>query len=180
MLYIPHGGGPLPLLGDPGHRELVTFLRGIPEALPRPRAILVISAHWEEEVATVQAGPHPDMLYDYTGFPPESYQLSYAAPGSPELAEEIVSLLRSAGIQSSKNTQRGYDHGLFIPLMLMYPDADIPCLQLSLRKDLDPQFHLALGETLAPLREPLALDSKRLRLKSWFDELDGLDADFLD
>ena len=127
VLYIPHGGGPLPLLGDPGHEELVQFLREIPTRLPRPEALLVVSAHWEAPVPTVQGAPQPGMLYDYYGFPDESYQLQYPAPGAPELALKIVQALDAAGVQTARDNERGFDHGLFVPLLLMYPEADIPC-----------------------------------------------------
>ena len=152
-LYIPHGGGPLPLLDDPGHTQLVRFLRNCPALFDRPRAILVVSAHWEEAVATILGGEQPDLYYDYNGFPPESYMLRYPAPGHPELARQLGTLLEHSGIRWQLDTTRGYDHGLFVPLTLMYPDADIPCLQLSLLGSLDPAAHIELGRALAPLRE---------------------------
>ncbi len=153
IVYIPHGGGPLPLLDDPGHRRLVEFLKGLRTQVTRPEAILVISAHWEEPVATVLGAPHPPMLYDYYGFPEEAYQVTYPAPGHPELAARIVHLLEKAHIPARIDTRRGFDHGLFVPLMLMYPRADIPCLQLSLLQGLDPAAHIALGKALRSLLE---------------------------
>ena len=132
ILYLPHGGGPLPILGDPGHARLVEFLSRIRDALIAPRAILVISAHWEEAVPTVGSGASPALIYDYYNFPPESYEITYPASGSPGTADRIVSLLEESGIDCVADRDRGFDHGMFIPLKLMYPDADIPCVQLSL------------------------------------------------
>ncbi len=152
VIYIPHGGGPLPLLGDPGHQSLIRFLKNYPTKISRPEAILVINAHWEEEAATIQANSNPGMFYDYYGFPQESYEIKYPAPAALELAEEISKLLKNAEINYKQDSERGYDHGLFVPLKLMYPDADIPCLQLSLLKNLDPESHINLGEALSELR----------------------------
>jgi len=152
ILYIPHGGGPLPLLDHPGHKELVFFLKTFASRIRRPSAILVISAHWEETRPALTSAARPGMLYDYGGFPEEAYRLSYPAPGSPPYAESIRTLLADSGFAPTLDPNRDYDHGLFVPLMLMYPDARIPCLQLSLLKSLDPAEHLALGRALAPLR----------------------------
>ena len=151
ILYIPHGGGPLPLLGDEGHQELVGFLRSFAVSLTRPKAILVISAHWEATVPTVTAGAMPSLLYDYYGFPDEAYHLQYPAPGDPALAGRIESALREAGLPVVMDTGRGFDHGMFVPLTLMYPEADIPCVQLSLIRGLDPALHLRIGHALAAL-----------------------------
>jgi len=153
VLYISHGGGPLPLLGDAGHLAMVEFLKGLPATLHRPKAILVISAHWEEKEATVLESPKPPMVYDYYGFPPDAYTFSYPAPGNPALALKISSLLKEAGIPTLSNAQRGFDHGVFIPLMLMYGDADIPVIQLSLIRGLGAAQHLALGRALTVLLE---------------------------
>lgn len=153
ILYLPHGGGPLPLLKDPGHQALTDFLTRIPERLATPEAILVISAHWEAPRVTITTAAQPDLLFDYYGFPEAAYQLRYPAPGEPALAAEILQRLKQAGIEADGDHQRGFDHGLFVPLLLMYPDANVPCVQLSLHQDLDPQAHLALGEALAPLRQ---------------------------
>lgn len=151
LVYFSHGGGPLPLLGDEGHAAMIRFMRALPATFNTPEAILVISAHWEERVPTLQAAPNPAMFYDYYGFPPEAYQVNYPAPGDPVLASEIAGQLKSAGIPSALDTQRGFDHGLFIPLLMMYPDANIPSLQLSLIQGLDAGAHLALGRALRPL-----------------------------
>jgi len=157
VLYIPHGGGPLPLLGDPGHAELVRFLSSAAESLPRPDAVLVVSAHWEEPAVAVTSGSHPELLYDYYGFPEESYSITYPAPGSPALAARIAALLEGAGIDCLQDPGRPFDHGMFVPLKLMYPAADVPCVQLSLVADLDPARHVAIGRALAPLRDEKVL-----------------------
>jgi 4,5-DOPA dioxygenase extradiol len=151
VVYLSHGGGPLPILGDPGHATMAEFMRRLGPRLRRPDAILVVSAHWEERVPTVQGGATPDLLYDYYGFPEESYHLSYPAPGDPALAARIVDLLTLGGVTAGVDYERGFDHGLFIPMMLMFPEAGIPALQLSLRHDLDAQAHLDLGRALGSL-----------------------------
>lgn len=152
VLYLPHGGGPLPLLGDVGHAGLIRFLQTIAAELGKPAAIVLISAHWEESVASVTSGLQPKLIYDYSGFSPESYAISYPASGAPQLAETIAGLLRVADIECRLDVRRGFDHGMFVPLKLMYPQADIPCVQLSLLHSLDPAAHVALGRALAPLR----------------------------
>jgi len=119
----------------------------------RPRAILVISAHWAEADFTLGSHPRPALIYDYHGFPPHTYRLSYPAPGDPALAASCVALLQDAGLTAREDPQRGFDHGVFIPLKLVFPEADIPVVTLSLRRDLDPAAHLAAGAALAPLRD---------------------------
>ena len=151
IVFVSHGGGPMPLLGDPGHREMVQRIKEITKTLKRPDAILVISAHWEERVATVTSGAKPDLIYDYYGFPPESYQIRYPAPGHPQLAQQVVAAIESAGLPVREDSRRGFDHGVFVPLILMYPEADIPVVQLSLVNSLDPQVHLAIGKALQAL-----------------------------
>jgi aromatic ring-opening dioxygenase catalytic subunit (LigB family) len=151
IVYFSHGGGPLPMLGDKGHRAMVEFMRQLSSRLKRPEAILVVSAHWEERVATLLGAQKPVMLYDYNGFPDEAYEIVYPAPGNPQLAERIVRLLHENNIQGRVDTQRGFDHGVFIPLKLMYPEADIPALQLSLLSGLDPVAHISLGQGLREL-----------------------------
>lgn len=152
VIYIPHGGGPLPILGDKAHEKMVTFLKEIVQDLDQPSAILVISAHWEEDQATTTGGNCPGLIYDYYGFPEEAYQLQYSATGQPQLAKEIFELLATHGIPAKVSEQRGFDHGMYIPLMLMYPAADIPCVQLSLLKNLDPKQHINMGKALRSLR----------------------------
>ena len=153
VVYLSHGGGPLPILGDPGHAAMAEFMRRLGPQLRRPEAVLVVSAHWEERVPTVQGGAAPALLYDYYGFPEESYHLTYPAPGHPALAARVVDLLTGQGITSGVDYERGFDHGLFIPLMLMFPEAEIPALQLSLRHDLDARAHVELGRALHGLMQ---------------------------
>jgi 4,5-DOPA dioxygenase extradiol len=152
IVYFSHGGGPLPILGDASHKAMVEFMRQLPSRLRKPDAILVISAHWEESMATLTGAPKPPMFYDYYGFPEAAYEITYPVPGSPDLANRIASLLIENDIAARIDPQRGFDHGLFIPLKLMYPRADIPSLQLSLLRGLDPAAHIALGKALRELR----------------------------
>lgn len=151
VVYLSHGGGPLPLLNDPGHLEMVQTLTPLAEKLIQPSAILVISAHWEEDRPTVTAAPAPPLLYDYYGFPEESYSIKYPAPGSPQLAEQLYQHLKAEGFQPEKDSERGLDHGVFIPLKIIYPAANIPCIQLSLVKGLQPDVHIELGRVLRKL-----------------------------
>lgn len=153
VLFVPHGGGPMPLMDEPNHHQLTAFLRSVGAKLPRPKAILVITAHWEEDVVSISSGSSPGMIYDYYGFPPETYSYKYPALGSPALAQTIAGLLDEAGIPANLNPTRGFDHGTFVPLMLMYPDADIPVVQLSLVAGLNPAAHIAIGKAIASLRE---------------------------
>jgi 4,5-DOPA dioxygenase extradiol len=153
MIFISHGGGPWPLLGDPRHKNLIEFLEKIPFTLISPSAILVISGHWEEDSPVIQSNAHPPMFYDYYGFPEESYQISYPAPGQPELAGKISAILNKNGIMAPLDSQRGFDHGVFVPLMIMYPEATTPCLQISLKNNLDAGDHIQLGKALRELRE---------------------------
>ncbi len=151
VLFLSHGGGPMPLLGDPDHREMVERLTEIAGQLRKPSAILVISAHWEEAVPTITSGANPSLIYDYSGFPPESYDIEYPCPGEPALARQIHQVLEQAGMSARLDDQRGFDHGTFVPLKLMYPKADIPCVQLSLVNSLDAATHLAMGRALQAL-----------------------------
>lgn len=158
-VFVPHGGGPWPFvdvgIGNKVELEnLAVYLRSL-ASLPKttPKALLVISAHWEQPVPTVMTSQQPPMLYDYYGFPPEAYQITWPAPGHPELASRVGSLLSTAGFSTANDTQRGFDHGTFVPLKLAYPKAEIPTVQLSLKRGLDPQEHLALGRALSPLRD---------------------------
>src|SRR5210317_683091 len=120
-MFLSHGGGPLPLLGDPAHEEMVQSLRSIAAAIERPEAIVVVSAHWEERVATITSAAIPPIIYDYYGFPPESYEIEYPAPGNPELARRLRSSLQASGIRAELDGDRGFDHGLYIPLRIVYP-----------------------------------------------------------
>jgi aromatic ring-opening dioxygenase catalytic subunit (LigB family) len=133
--------------------QLEAHLRGLIAGLEeRPRAILAISGHWEEAVPTVNSGAHPELLFDYSGFPDYTYQLTWPAPGSPELAGRVRDLLSLAGIEAGSDPGRGWDHGIFVPFKVMLPDADIPLVQLSMQHRLDPAAHLAIGRALKPLR----------------------------
>lgn len=152
VLYLPHGGGPLPLLGDPQHQALTQFFTQLGDKLATPAAILVISAHWESPQPALTAADNPALLFDYSGFPAQSYQLSYPAPGAPLLATQIAEKLQQAGFSPQLNTSRGWDHGVFVPLLMLRPQADIPVLQLSLLKGLDAKAHIALGEAISFLR----------------------------
>lgn len=154
--FIPHGGGPCFFMDDPraDWAPMADFLRSILPSLPeRPKALLIISGHWEEPRFTVHAGKHPELLFDYYGFPPHTYQLRWDAPGAPELAARIKALLDDAGIETGVEKQRGWDHGVFVPMKVALPDADIPTVQLSLKAGLDPADHIAVGQALAPLRD---------------------------
>jgi 4,5-DOPA dioxygenase extradiol len=153
IVYFGHGGGPLPILGDPGHKSMIEFLNRLPGQLKKPDAILVISAHWEETRATLLGAENPPMFYDYYGFPDEAYAIKYPAPGSPELAREVADRLKQKNVPVQIDPQRGFDHGVFIPLKMMYPAADIPCIQLSLLRGLDAGSHIALGKALRGLQQ---------------------------
>ncbi len=159
LVYVPHGGGPWPFVrvgigSEAEQADLAHYLRHV-STLPKaaPRALLVVSAHWEEKVPTVMSSKAPPMLYDYHGFPSESYQLSWPAPGEPAVAARVRELLGIAGFATGEDAERGFDHGTFVPLKLAYPDANVPTVQLSLKLGLDPQEHLAIGRALAPLRD---------------------------
>lgn len=158
-LFVPHGGGPCffmdPAGGppEPMWRPMQAYLAGLIASLPeRPRAILIVSGHWEAECVTVNVGDGQSLDYDYRGFPEHTYNLRYDAPGSPLVARRAAELLRDAGHDVSETT-RGWDHGVFIPMMVAAPAADIPIAQLSLRLGGDAAEHLAIGRALAPLRD---------------------------
>jgi len=154
--FISHGGGPWPWMPEAQatYRNLAASLAAMPGELGMaPAALLVITAHWEEPDFAVQAHPQPPMMYDYYGFPPHTYQVSYPAPGSPALAERVRGLIAATGLAAHLDGARGFDHGTFTPLAVMFPRADVPVVQLSLREDFDPAAHIALGRALAPLRD---------------------------
>lgn len=157
--YIPHGGGPCFFMdwtmGPPDTWDaMAAWLRGLAGQIgARPHAILVVSAHWEEDEITVTGASHPPLYYDYYGFPEHTYRLTWPAPGDPGLAAAVADLLGAAGIACRIDPARGYDHGVFIPFKLIYPQADIPVVEMSLRAGLDPAFHVRVGAALAPLRE---------------------------
>ena len=153
VLYVPHGGGPLPLMGEQSQEDITAFLARIGPSLPKPKAVLVISAHWEADQPSILKNPAPDLLYDYYGFPDAAYNLHYPIKGAPDIADKLAALLKQQGLDCAFNTQRGLDHGVFVPLMLMYPDADVPVLQLSLLSSLDPLAHIRLGQAFSSLRD---------------------------
>src|SRR3954468_10789115 len=142
VVFVPHGGGPWPFveMGFPPDdvATLAGYLRSVRDVPPEPpRALLVVSAHWEAGVPTVMTSARPPMLYDYYGFPPESYTITWPAPGAPALAARVRALLGAAGIDNADDPARGFDHGTFVPLKLTYPDAAVPAIQLSLKEGLD-------------------------------------------
>jgi len=179
----PHIGGPMPLMHGPEGDSLYKGMAEIPaHSIARPTSILIISAHWEEETVSVSSSPAPAMLFDYYGFPPQTYSYSYPAPGNPELAARVADLISTATGQEAKlDPKRGYDHGgeatlpdqqplpplpplpfshspprrplVFVPLLIAYPEADVPVCCLSLKAGLDPSEHIQIGEALTPLRD---------------------------
>ena len=159
-LYIPHGGGPCFFMDVPPGMpadmwdRMGDYLRNIAPSLEaKPKAVLVISAHWETPRPTLNTARQPSLLFDYYGFPEHTYHLTYPVAGSPELAARVRELLDDAGFESGTDDQRGLDHGVFVPFKLIYPDADIPIVEMSLQQGLDPAEHLAIGRALAPLRD---------------------------
>lgn len=154
--FVSHGGGPWPWMKDQygaAYDRLEASLQDMRRQVGgKPRAVLVVSGHWEEREPTVSSGAQPGMIYDYGGFPPHTYQVRYPAPGYPELAGRVAGLLREAGHAARLDAERGFDHGTFSMLYPVYPQADVPVVQLSLRRDLDPLAHVAIGRALAPLR----------------------------
>ena len=160
VLFIPHGGGPCFFMEQPPGfpsglwDNLAAYLRDIPATIkPRPRAVLVISGHWECDVPTVLNADRHKLLFDYFGFPEHTYRLTYPASGSAVVAVRVHELLQQAGIDSKEDKERGLDHGVFVPFKLIYPEADVPIVQLSLKHNLDAAEHLAIGKALLPLRD---------------------------
>ena len=158
-IFLPHGGGPCFFMdwtwgpADTWHAT-ERFLAGLAATFPAsPRALLVISGHWEEPTFTVSTAAHPELIFDYSGFPPHTYKLTWPAPGDPELARHVQALLENAGLPAAESSSRGYDHGVFVPLKVAFPQAQIPVVTLSLAASLDPALHIATGRALAPLRD---------------------------
>lgn len=151
VFYIPHGGGPLPLLGDPGYARLSQMLRGLGPVVGEVKAVIVVTAHWEARRISLSSAAHPEMLYDYRGFPDEAYRFRYDAPGAPELATVLQQDLAAHGFEVEQVEDRGFDHGTFVPMMLIRPQADIPVLQMSLLESLDPAAHIEAGRALGRL-----------------------------
>lgn len=156
-LFICHGGGPMPILGDPGSKAIVEALhrnaKAIVDKYGSPTAIAVVSAHYNTAKPSIGGSPFPEMLYDYGGFPKEAYSMKYPAPGQPELAHQMVSALKSAGLDGQFDLRRPYDHGVFVPLMLMFPSADIPVVPVSVLFSEDPAEHIKMGQALRSFRE---------------------------
>ena len=155
--FVSHGGGPWPWMKDQtngAYDALEASLNAMPQQVgTTPKAVLVISGHWEERHFTIMSGANPPMIYDYSGFPAHTYRINYAAPGSPQTAERVRELIEDAGFPAPLDAKRGFDHGTFAPLAVIYPAADVPVLQLSLKHGYDPEDHLAIGRALAPLRD---------------------------
>ncbi len=154
--FISHGGGPWPWVPQmrQAHAELeASFQRMAAEIPPAPRAILMISGHWESADAyQVMTTARPPMIYDYFGFPEQTYQVSYPAPGAPGIAQEATRLIQDAGLPVATDNTRGFDHGCFVPMSVLFPNANVPVFQISMRSHYKPGEHMALGRALAPLR----------------------------
>jgi aromatic ring-opening dioxygenase catalytic subunit (LigB family) len=156
VLFISHGGGPWPYVDSLKQMYVRTEreLRRLPDRLPvRPKAVLVISGHWEAPDFSVATGAYPPMEYDYSGFPAHTYQIRYAAAGDPALADHARGLIANAGLKVIADPGRGFDHGVFVPMSLMYPKADMPIVMISIKSGYDPMEHVALGRSLVPLRD---------------------------
>lgn len=156
VYFLSHGGGPWPFIDEIRHQYAKTEreFQALPKRLPvQPKAILVISAHWEEDEFTISTSTNPSMIYDYFGFPEYTYHIQYPALGSPELALRVKGLLSSAGFTPKEDSIRGFDHGTFVPLMLMYPNADVPIVMLSMKAKYDLQEHMRVGQALQALRD---------------------------
>jgi aromatic ring-opening dioxygenase catalytic subunit (LigB family) len=154
--FISHGGGPWPWLAEMRqklHNLEVALAAMAGQVGERPKAVLMISGHWEAPEFAVMASPAPPMVYDYYGFPPHTYQITYPAPGAPELARRTRDLIDKAGLPTRLDDKQGFDHGVFAPMAIMYPKADMPTYQVSLKQGYDPEEHMALGRALAPLRD---------------------------
>ena len=149
VLFVSHGAPTLPL--EPG--DTGAAWRKLGEQLPRPSAILIISAHWETRIPTISRAVKPETIHDFSGFPAELYKLQYPAPGAPEMAQAAALALQQANIPVQLDDTHGLDHGAWVPLSLMYPEADIPVAQLSLQPEKNPAWHIALGRALRPLSE---------------------------
>ena len=155
-LYIPHGGGPCFFMDwtpPDAWTEMGTYLSRASESLPdQPDALIVISAHWESDPIAITAATQPRLIYDYYGFPDHTYELDWPAAGDPALAVTALELLEGAGINARLDNERGFDHGVFVPLKLMFPNAQVPTIQVSIHPSLDPALHLSIGKALSALR----------------------------
>lgn len=154
--FISHGGGPWPWV--PAMRDFFAPLEAslkqmVADHGEPPRAIVMISGHWEEDEVAIMGAAKPSMIYDYYGFPPHTYKITYDAPGAPDVAARTLHLLKDAGIKARVDPDRGFDHGLYAPMEVMYPNADMPIIQVSMLKSYDPADHFAIGRALRPLRD---------------------------
>lgn len=154
-LFINHGGGPFPVLGEKYNMAVAEMLKDVPKIvdLKKLKAIIVVTAHREEEIVTISSGKTHNLLYDYNNFPPESYKFKYGAPGDPILAREIHDAFANANIPSRLDDERGWDHGVFIPMMLINPAADIPIVQVSILKNQNAERHFEIGQILYQFRK---------------------------
>ncbi|KAF1844190.1 Extradiol aromatic ring-opening dioxygenase [Cucurbitaria berberidis CBS 394.84] len=158
VVSLSHGGGPMPLLGDPSHKEITNSLKTkVPRILKlgtsdQPKAIVLVTAHWSTNKVTISSGSKYGLLYDYYGFPPETYEIKHNAPGSPEVAELVEKALKDAGVECNKDTERDWDHGVFVPMKLIDPKAKIPIVQLSVLASESPAQSYAIGRALSTLR----------------------------
>lgn len=156
VYFVSHGGGPWPYVDSMRQMFARTEreFKALPDRLPtQPKAVLIITGHWEEHAFTVSTAEHPPMVYDYSGFPEHTYHIRYPAPGSPALAARVKNLLTNAGFSVREDPQRGFDHGTFVPLVLMYPDAEVPVVMLSMKSTYDPEEHIRVGQALSSLRD---------------------------
>lgn len=158
-ISLSHGGGPMPVLGDPGHKDIV---RSLKERVPKilrlgtseaPKAIVLVTAHWSTRNPTISSGAKHSLYYDYGGFPSEAYKLKYNAPGSPEVAKQVSEAIKAEGLKPEMDDSRGWDHGVFVPMMIINPEANIPIVQVSVLSSESPSDHLAMGRALSKLRD---------------------------
>lgn len=154
--FLSHGGGPWPwLMKETRMFDSLSEAMGkiVPQLPELPKAILVISGHWEESEFSIMASKQPRMIYDYSGFPEHTYHIQYSSPGSPELAVKVQDLLKKVEFETHLDSQRGYDHGMYSVTYPLFPNAGIPVIQLSMKSDYDPEEHLRIGRALTPLRD---------------------------
>ncbi|KAJ3272544.1 hypothetical protein HDV01_005496 [Terramyces sp. JEL0728] len=177
-IFLPHGGGPMPVLGETSHTSLIHFLNGkAKEWIGKPSAIVLVTAHWETKHPIISGADKHNLLYDYYGFPPEAYKIQYNAPGAPKVAEKVHQLLANAGFKPELDSKRGWDHGVFIPLKLAVPDADIPIVQLSVLQSQDATELLNMGKALSPLlKENVAIVGSGFSFHNMRGFFNGTDA----
>ncbi|KAG4410677.1 hypothetical protein IFR04_016188 [Cadophora malorum] len=152
-VFFTHGAGPLPALDEPENAPIGAFLRSFEPQFDGVKGIVIFSAHWSNEEVNISSGASPELYFDYHGFPPAAFEFRYPAPGNPSLAAEVKDLLAAAGIPSTLNSTRGWDHGVFIPLLLSRPKADIPVVQVSIKNNKVAADHIAIGAAIQSLRK---------------------------